>query len=81
MRKEEEKEAFVNLKKEKEADGKKAKGGAGAGDEDTVFDARWAKSLKPSDLKKELKRRELSTQGSKKELLTRLIGDVQAKST
>lgn len=60
-----------------------AKGGSGADSEatTTVFDARWAKSLKPNDLKKALKCRELSTQGTKKELLARLTADLQAKSS
>lgn len=45
-----------------------------------VHDARWAKSLKPNDLKQELKTRGLSTQGAKKELLSRLIAYLVEKN-
>ena len=38
-----------------------------------VYDARWAKSLKPDELKNELKARNQSIQGSKKDLLSRLV--------
>lgn len=41
-----------------------------------VKDARWAKLLNPKDLKSELKARNLSIQGSKKELLTRLLSSL-----
>ena len=36
-------------------------------------DARWAKGLKPDELKLELKSRGLNIQGSKKDLLARLL--------
>jgi hypothetical protein len=49
--------------------------GGGGGDDDTVskLDPREVKGMNPKQLKDELKERKLSTQGSKKELIARLI--------
>lgn len=68
-----ERKASAAKKNKKEEGDVKVEGAA------TVKDARWAKSLKPNELKQELKSRDLSTQGAKKDLLTRLIADIQAK--
>jgi hypothetical protein len=81
LRKEEEKEAAAASKKKKgESASSSNKKVEVEGDATSpVLDARWAKSLKPNDLKQELKNRSLSTQGAKKELLARLIADLQEK--
>lgn len=77
LQKDEAKAAAIIIKNSKKEKASAAEGGA---DIVEVFDARWAKSLKPNDLKKALKDRELSTQGTKKELLARLIADLPART-
>jgi hypothetical protein len=82
LRKEEEKATSLSLKKNKKTSKEESTAAKGSSGDDvaTVFDARWAKSLKPNDLKQELKNRNLTTQGSKKDLLARLTADLQAKA-